>query len=73
MSKSKDLLTKVRDMSSEERRVALADARDQLFRLKLGVHTNQVVSTAALPAKRKEIARIMTVIRQAEIKAVLEK
>jgi ribosomal protein L29 len=42
-------------------------ARDELFRLHLGQHTNQVTSTAALGAKRREIARILTILRGREL------
>ena len=41
---------------------ALATTRDELFRLQLGQYTNQVTSTAALTSKRRDIARILTVL-----------
>jgi hypothetical protein len=34
-----------------------------LFRLHLGQHTNQVTSTADLRTKRRDIARILTILR----------
>ena len=36
---------------------------EELFRLRLGMHTNQVVSTAAIGNKRREVARILTVLK----------
>jgi large subunit ribosomal protein L29 len=63
MSKTKEALKKFRDMSSEELNASLATSRDELFRLRLGMHTNQVVSTAALGNKRREVARIITVLK----------
>jgi len=63
MSKNKESLKKLRDMSSEELNTSLATSRDELFRLRLGMHTNQVVSTAAIGNKRREVARILTVLK----------
>jgi large subunit ribosomal protein L29 len=63
MSKNKETLKKLRDLSSEELTTSLATTRDELFRLRLGMHTNQVVSTAAIGNKRREVARILTVLK----------
>ncbi len=63
MSKNKETLKKLRDMSAEELNSSLASTRDELFRLRLGMHTNQVVSTAAIGNKRREVARILTVLK----------
>jgi large subunit ribosomal protein L29 len=63
MSKTKEALERVRDLPDDELAQALERARDELFRLKLGNYTNQVENTMTLRAKRREVARIMTVIR----------
>jgi large subunit ribosomal protein L29 len=63
MSKAATSLTQLRDQPDGELRQALAQARDDLFRLRLGQHTNQVSSTAATGQKRREIARILTILR----------
>lgn len=63
MSKSTDALTKLRDLPDDELRSALARVRDELFRLQLGRHTNQVASTAEITSKRREIARVLTILR----------
>ena len=63
MSKVSTSLEQLRDQPDEELRQALARSRDELFRLNLGQHTNQVTSTAALMQKRREIARILTILR----------
>ena len=63
MSKISTLLEQLRDQPDTELRQALARSRDELFRLRLGQHTNQVTSTAALMEKRREIARILTILR----------
>jgi large subunit ribosomal protein L29 len=57
----------LRDQPDPELRQALVRARDELFRLELGQHTNQVTSTAALMQKRREIARILTILRGREL------
>ncbi len=63
MSKVSTSLEQLRDQPDEELRQALARTRDELFRLELGQHTNQVTSTAALTQKRRDIARIETILR----------
>jgi ribosomal protein L29 len=62
MSKQSTNLAAFRDQPEDELRLALADKRDELFRLKLGQHTNQVTSTALLKTKRREIAQILTIL-----------
>jgi large subunit ribosomal protein L29 len=77
MSKTSTTLTTLRDHSDDELRAQLATTRDELFRLELGQHTNQVTSTAGLTTKRRDIARILTILngraggieKQAEKKA----
>jgi large subunit ribosomal protein L29 len=62
VSKTKQNLTTFRDQTDEELQTALADTRDELFRLQLGQYTNQVASAAGLTTKRRDIARILTVL-----------
>lgn len=63
MSKASISLKQLRDQPDTELAQALAQSRDELFRLRLGAHTNQVTSTAELTRKRREIARIQTILR----------
>ena len=63
MSKHATTLEQFRDLPDEELKQALARTRDDLFRLHLGQYTNQVTSTAALTTKRRDIARILTILR----------
>lgn len=63
MSKASKNLESFRDQPDDELREALASKQDELFRLHLGQHTNQVTSTALLKTKRREIAQIMTILR----------
>ena len=67
MSKTAIQLQKLRDLPDVELRQTLASTRDELFRLQLGQHTNQVTSTAALQQKRREIAQILTILRARDL------
>lgn len=62
MSKLSTTLEQLRDQPDDELKAALARTRDELFRLHLGQHTNQVTSTAQLRSKRRDIARILTIL-----------
>ena len=62
MSKTTTNLEKMRDLPDDELAAQLSNTRDELFRLHLGQHTNQVTSTALLKTKRRDIARIMTIL-----------
>ena len=75
MSKSSVTLESFRDQPDDELRAALARTRDELFRLHLGQHTNQVTSTAQLKTKRRDIARILTILngRKAGFEAQAQK
>ena len=63
MSKRKEELERIRDLPADELVQALARAQDELFRLQLGHYTNQVENTMSVRAKRREVARIQTIIR----------
>lgn len=63
MSQKKEQLERIRDLPDGELAQALDRARDELFRLRLGHYTNQVEDTLSLRNKRREVARINTIIR----------
>ena len=67
MSKIATSIAQLRDQPDAELREQLARTRDELFRLQLGQHTNQVTSTAGLQQKRREIARILTILRARQL------
>jgi len=67
VSKTVENLNKLRDLPDVELQQALVRVRDELFRLKLGMHTNQVASTASVSTKRREVAQIMTILRRREL------
>ena len=62
MSKNTTNLTTLRDQTDDELKTKLADTRDELFRLQLGQYTNQVTSTALITTKRRDVARILTIL-----------
>ncbi len=64
MSKVKETLERIRDLPTGELGQALDRARDELFRLRLGLHTNQVENPLLMRSKRREIARIITVMQR---------
>ena len=75
MSKTVENLRKLRDHTDDELRTQLADTRDELFRLQLGQYTNQVTSTALMTTKRRDIARMLTLLngRKAGIETQAQK
>ena len=60
-----------RDMTDEELDQKLAEAKEELFNLRFQLVTGQLDNPMAIKIMRKEIARILTVIREREL-AVLE-
>ncbi len=47
----------------------LANAKEELFNLRFQLATNQLNNTARVRATKKDIARILTVMREQEIEA----
>ena len=60
MSKDKAELGRIRDLPEAELVQAADRAREELFRLRMGLATNQVENPMSVRAKRRELARIMT-------------
>ena len=67
MSKPEEL----RDMTDDELDTKLAEAKEELFNLRFQLVTGQLDNPMAIKIMRKEIARILTVIREREL-AMLE-
>jgi large subunit ribosomal protein L29 len=61
----------LRDLSDDELDTKLAEAKEELFNLRFQLVTGQLDNPMAIKSMRKEIARILTVIREREL-AVLE-
>lgn len=60
--------SEIRDMSVEEMNEKLTGLKEELFALRFQLAVNQLDNTARLKAVKKDIARIKTVMREAEIK-----
>ena len=67
MSKRRQQLERLRDLPDGELAEALDKARDDLFRIKLGLYTNQVENTGSVRAKRNEVAQILTIMKAREL------
>lgn len=59
----KDLFTK----TDKELKKLLLDAKDNLFNLRIDLSQNKLKNTTSLMLKRKEIAWILTALREKEI------
>lgn len=58
----------IRGMSIEDMATELEEAREELMRLRFQQATGELVDHNQLPAARKKIARILTVLKQEEQK-----
>lgn len=54
----------LRDMSVDELRQKLAELRESLFSLKFQHATGQLENTAQLKRHKRDIARVLTVLRE---------
>ena len=61
--------TEIRDLSSAELNVKLGELKAELFNLRFQLAVNQLDNPMRIKAVKKDIARINTVLRQAELKA----
>ncbi len=57
-------LDELREMSAEDLRVKERETREEVFRLKLKLRTNQLDNPAGYRRARKELARIKTISNQ---------
>ena len=57
----------LRELSMDELTEALLEAKEERFNLRFQVATNQLDNTARLKTVKKDIARILTVMREKEI------
>jgi len=62
MSTKGPKMVEIRDRSDDELQGSLERAKDELFRLKLGRFTNQLENVMQIRSKRREIARIQTIL-----------
>jgi large subunit ribosomal protein L29 len=59
----------LRELSPTELVEALAEAKAEAFNLRFQLATNQLDNTARLGQVRRDVARIMTVLREQELEA----
>jgi large subunit ribosomal protein L29 len=57
----------VRDLSNEEVAEQIANAKEELFRLRFRGATQELESPALVKALRRDIARMKTVLREREL------
>jgi large subunit ribosomal protein L29 len=57
----------LREMSDEELMEALVEAKEERFNLRFQIATNQLDDTSRMKEVKKEIARILTVLREREL------
>ena len=57
-------ISEMRALSVEELETKMADAREELMKLRFQVVSGQLTDTSRLPVVRKEIARIKTIINE---------
>lgn len=67
---------KARELREKETDALLADVdalRKELFQLRLGYQTGSVANPNVIRAKRKDLARVLTILREREIAAEIAK
>jgi large subunit ribosomal protein L29 len=60
-------MDELRDLTPDELVEALVEAKEERFNLRFQVATNQLDNTARLKTVKKDIARILTVMREKEL------
>ncbi len=60
---------KLRDLTVEELEVKLKDLKEELFNLRFQHATNQLDNPMKMVEVKRTIARVKTVLREAELKA----
>ena len=67
--KRRELVDQLRNMNDQELTAELTKQREQLFNLRRNNVTRQLENTAQIPATRKTIARILTLMGERSIAA----
>ena len=61
-------LDELRQMSAPDLRIKEREMREELFRFRLKLRTNQLENSGNYKKTRRELARLLTVIREKEAK-----
>jgi large subunit ribosomal protein L29 len=64
-------ISEIRALQTPEIEVKLDDAREELFKLRFQFRSGQLSDYTRLSATRRTIARLMTVLRERQLAAVL--
>lgn len=62
----------LRELTTDELFDALVEAKEERFNLRFQIATNQLDNTARLRTVKKEIAQILTVLRERELAGAVE-
>ena len=60
-------LEEIRDRSREEIAEAISEAKEEQFNLRFQVATNQLDNTSRIKEVKREIARMLTVLRERDM------
>ena len=60
--------SEIRKMTAAEQEAKLHDLKDELFKLRFQQAINQLDNPMRITAVKKDIARVQTIIREAELK-----
>jgi large subunit ribosomal protein L29 len=63
-------LAEIRDMTNDELIEAVAEAKEEQFNLRFQVATNQLDNTARITEVKKNVARLLTIMREREMASV---
>jgi large subunit ribosomal protein L29 len=66
-------LDELKQMNAEDLRVKERESREEIFRLRLKLRTNQLDNPGNYRKARKELARILTLLKQKTAQAETEK
>ncbi len=61
--------SEIRELTAEELNQKLADLKAELFNLRFQLAINQLENPMRIPAVKKDIARVKTIIRENELGA----
>ncbi len=62
--------SELRDMSVEELELKLTELKEELFNLRFQLAVNQLENSSRIGAVKKDIARVLTILRKRELDGV---
>ena len=61
-------IKEIRELTTEELQLKVSELKKELFNLRFSLATNNLDNPMKIPAVKKDIAKIMTVMREKELK-----